>query len=143
MSDQEIRALIIDDSPTDRKLLAYLLSQAFNCQVETAKDGPEGLDKLARGRFAVVFLDMVLPVMDGIAILREIRTRSELAHTPVVVISATGDLASVKSVLGMGVCDYILKPYNKERVVSRLARTFERLRSEGKEGAAGDGLPKG
>jgi DNA-binding response OmpR family regulator len=81
--------------------------------------------------------------MDGIAILREIRARSELAHTPVVIISATGDLASVKSVLGMGVCDYILKPYNKERVVNRLAKTFERLRSEGKQGAAGDGLAKG
>jgi len=137
MSDPEIRALIIDDSPTDQKTLAHLLGEAFNCQVETASDGPDGLTRLSQRRFAVVFLDMVLPSMDGVAVLREIRGRSETAHVPVVIISGSGDPATVKSVLGMGVQDYILKPYNKERVITRLAKVFKRLKAEVKKGPAG------
>lgn len=137
MSDSEIRALIIDDSPTDQKTLAHLLGEAFNCQVETASDGADGLHRLSQRRFAVVFLDMVLPSMDGVAVLREIRGRAETAKVPVVIISGSGDPATVKSVLGMGVQDYILKPYNKERVVNRLAKAFKRLKAATKESAGG------
>lgn len=139
-SEQKIRALIIDDSPTDQQTLSYLLTKRLNCHVEIASDGLEGLDKLSRQRFSVIFLDMLMPMMNGNEVLREIRACSEAAQTPVVIISGQADPELVKSVLKMGVYDYILKPYNKDGVIKRLATTFERIKAEMEEYAVDDPL---
>jgi len=65
MADQKFRVLIIEDSPTDQKALTFLLTKRLNCEVETALDGVEGLNKLSDQRYSVVFLDMLMPKMNG------------------------------------------------------------------------------
>jgi len=133
MADQKFRVLIIEDSPTDQKALTFLLTKRLNCEVETALDGVEGLIKLSDQRYSVVFLDMLMPNMNGDTVLAKIRGRKETANVPVVIISANDDPEFIKSVLKMGVYDYILKPYNKVSTIERLAATFERLKTDMKE----------
>jgi CheY-like chemotaxis protein len=70
MSNQKFRAIIIDDSPTDQQTLSHLLTKRLNCQIETANDGLEGIDKLSRQRFSVVFLDMLMPPRTDIKIFK-------------------------------------------------------------------------
>ncbi len=138
MSEQKFRVLIIEDSPTDQQALSYLLTKRLNCEVDTAPDGSEGLKKLSDQRYSVVFLDMLLPKMNGDAVLAKIRARKETADVPVVIISANSDPQSIKSVLKMGVYDYILKPYNKASTIERLAATFDRLKTDMKECSTDD-----
>jgi PleD family two-component response regulator len=138
MADQKFRVLIIEDSPTDQKALTFLLTKRLNCEVETALDGVEGLNKLSDQRYSVVFLDMLMPKMNGDTVLAKIRGRKETANVPVVIISGNDDPQFIKSVLKMGVYDYILKPYNKVSTIERLAATFERLKTDMKECGADD-----
>jgi len=130
MSEKKIRALIIEDSPTDQRALSYLLTKRLECEVDIAKDGIEGLEKLAQQRYSVVFLDMLLPKMNGDAVLAKIRQREETAGIPVVIISATSEPEFIKSVIKKGVYDYVLKPYNSASTIERLVATFERLKAD-------------
>ena len=137
MSNQKFRALIIDDSPTDQQTLSHLLTKRLNCQIETANDGLEGIDKLSRQRFSVVFLDMLMPLMNGDEVLKEIRGYPATADLPVVICSSQADPKLVKSVVKLGIFDYVLKPYNKEGV-TRLVATFERLKAHAEESTSDD-----
>jgi CheY-like chemotaxis protein len=130
MSEQKIRVLIIEDSPTDQRALSYLLTKRLECEVDIAEDGITGLQKLAQQRYSVVFLDMLLPKMNGDAVLAKIREREQTANVPVVIISATSEPEFIKSVIKMGVYDYVLKPYNSAKTIERLVATFERLKAD-------------
>ena len=99
MPDGTRKALIIDDSPTDAQTLSYLLSKRLQTRVEIANDGLEGLDKLATGHFDLAFLDIQMPVMNGVEVLREIRASPNTAELPVIVISSNSDAQTVRSLL--------------------------------------------
>ncbi|HEX9454746.1 MAG TPA: response regulator [Candidatus Binatia bacterium] len=119
MPDGTLKALIIDDSPTDAQTLSYLLSKRLQTRVEIANDGLEGLDKLATGYFDLAFLDIQMPVMNGVEVLREIRASPNTAELPVIVISSNSDAQTVRSLLELKIFDYVVKPYNAELIVKR------------------------
>jgi PleD family two-component response regulator len=73
---------------------------------------------------------MLLPKMNGDAVLAKIREREQTANVPVVIISATSEPEFIKSVIKMGVYDYVLKPYNSAKTIERLVATFERLKAD-------------
>lgn len=129
MTDNALKALVIDDSPTDSQTLAYLLSKRLQTQAEVANDGLEGLDKLSTSRFDLAFLDLQMPVMSGIEVLREIRAAPSTAALPVIVISSNTDAATVRTLLELGIFDYVVKPYNAELLVKRFNEKFAPLRS--------------
>ena len=130
MPETKLKTLIVDDSSTDRQTLTYLLTKHFGCHVEAANDGLEGLDLLSRQRFDLVFLDLMMPVMSGEEVLREIRACPDSAELPVVVMSGDAHRDTVRRVLMLGVLDYIVKPYNKDEIVKRLSKTLETLKAE-------------
>jgi CheY-like chemotaxis protein/CheY-specific phosphatase CheX len=125
---QALRTLIIDDSPTDRQTLTYLLTRKLGCEVETASDGLEALDKLSRQRFDVAFLDFLMPFMSGLEVLQAIRSCPETCNLPVVVISGQSDPKTVRALVQLKIFDYVLKPYNTETVVKRFSRSLPKLR---------------
>jgi two-component system chemotaxis response regulator CheY len=126
--EQALRTLIVDDSPTDRQTLTYLLARKLGCQVATANHGLEGLDKLSRQRFDAVFLDIVMPFMNGLEVLQAIRSCPEICNLPVVVISGESDPKTVRALVQLKIFDYVLKPYNTETVVKRFSRSLPKLR---------------
>lgn len=128
MSDSTLKALVIDDSPTDARILANILSSQLQTEVEIAKDGLEGLGKLSDDHFDLVFLDLHMPRMTGVEVLKKIREWPNTTNLPVIVISASNDAQTVQSLLGFKIFDYVIKPYNPELIVKRFTEKLATLR---------------
>ncbi|HTE45603.1 MAG TPA: ATPase, T2SS/T4P/T4SS family [Gemmatimonadaceae bacterium] len=118
--------LVVDDDSVMR-LLASTLLRGAGYRVETADDGAEALGRLLRGdEFHLVVTDLHMPVLDGAALLKAIRGRAATASLPVIVF--TGSDASTEEVAAMdaGADDYIRKPIEPVRFVSRVRAALRR-----------------
>jgi CheY-like chemotaxis protein len=128
MAESSLNALVIDDSPSDARILANILSTQLQTGVVIAKDGLEGLGKLSDGHFDLVFLDLFMPRMTGVEVLKKIREWPNTTNLPVIVISASNDAQTVQSLLGFKIFDYVIKPYNTELIVKRFTEKLATLR---------------
>lgn len=108
--------LIIDDEPALRHTLTRLL-HAAGCQITAAADGTEALAILEKPVFDLVFLDIHLPGVNGLDILRAIRKES--AQLPVILLTGNATLQSALEALRLGATDYLLKPIDPEVLVAR------------------------
>jgi DNA-binding response OmpR family regulator len=109
--------LVVDDEPRILRLLSrVLVSQGHG--VETASTGEEGLLKAAAVDFDLVILDLLLPGIDGYAVLRELRARDSRAR--VLVLSASGDFEARAECLREGAGDYVAKPFALADLLARV-----------------------
>jgi two-component system KDP operon response regulator KdpE len=109
-------ALIIDDENQIRRLLRVAL-EAQNYQVREAETGQQGLVEIANHKPAVILLDLGLPDMDGLAVLKRLREWSE---TSVLVLSVRDDEAGKVAALDAGAEDYVTKPFSTPELLARL-----------------------
>ena len=110
--------LVIDDDPVVRDLLLRSLSRD-GFRVETAADGPMGLELARKLRPAVITLDVMMPGMDGWAVLSRLKADPELADIPVVMLTIVDD----KNMgFALGVSDYLMKPVDRDRLVAVLKK---------------------
>ena len=124
------RILVVDDEPAIRRLLrAGLATQDY--EVVEASDGTAALAALAEGHLDLVILDLGLPGVHGLDVLRTLRGRGDL--TPVLVLSSRDDEAGKVQALDGGADDYVTKPFGMNELVARV-RTALRHRLQG-EGA--------
>jgi len=125
-----MRILIVDDEP---KLLEQLRQSltADKYDVETAADGEVVLDKLFANPYDLILLDIMLPRMDGLSVLREIR-QAEI-KTPVLILTAKGDIEDRIQGLDLGADDYLAKPFSIAELMARvralLRRTTDQVNS--------------
>jgi two-component system, OmpR family, KDP operon response regulator KdpE len=116
MSSGSLKILVVDDEPPIRKLLRMgLTSQGY--EVLDAPNGKTALELLAR-KPALVILDLGLPDMDGLELLRRIRSREE--GIAVVVLSSRGDEAGKVAALDLGADDYVTKPFGMDELFARM-----------------------
>jgi DNA-binding response OmpR family regulator len=108
--------LIIDDEAALRHTLARILQQA-GFEVTTAANGQEGLNLLAQHPFDLVYLDIHIPDMNGMEILKAVHTK--LPDLPVVLFTAQPDLNSALEALRQGATDYLLKPLQPQNLIDR------------------------
>jgi len=115
--------LIIEDEP---ELLARLSSvlQKEMYTVTTAADGNEGLEKLWDDKYDLVLLDIMLPYVNGLDILKEMR-KAELA-TPVLMLTARGDVDDKVMGLDLGADDYLVKPFSLAELLARIRALLRR-----------------
>lgn len=133
------KVLIVDDEPRIRDLIREHLQYAgFNCA--EAGDGAEALSVLAQGGIDLVILDIMMPFMDGMTCLREMRTRR--IATPVIMLTARGEEYDKLAGLEGGADDYVVKPFSPRELVARvravLARTLPRQTEDGSVYSFGD-----
>jgi DNA-binding response OmpR family regulator len=122
-----MRILVIEDEPRILSFLARGL-EAEGFTVDGAPDGRAGVQQAARGRYDLVILDLLLPKVDGLAVLHELqRTRPEL---PVVIVSARSDLETKLRGFGLGACDYLSKPFSFDELVARVRAHLRRGQGE-------------
>jgi two-component system OmpR family response regulator len=121
------RLLMIDDEPGIRKLVSRTLSSA-GFEVDCAADGRRGLDMAREGRHELVLLDLMLPGMDGVSVLRSLM--AERPAQRVLILSAVGDVTSKVRCLELGAADYLPKPF---AVAELVARVRARLRQPAAE----------
>ena len=124
--------LIVDDDPNVRLFLSRLLTKKFACTVEQAKDGADALAKLKEFEAEVIFLDITMPVMDGVEVLQALRADEKLKDIPVIVLSAVSEKETVAKVMSMGVLDYMLKPLLYDYTYNRIKEFFDILRKRKK-----------
>jgi DNA-binding response OmpR family regulator len=118
-----MRILIVDDEQT----LLNQLKLAFEGQrymVETAVDGEEALDKLFEIPVDLIILDIMLPKQDGLSVLREIRKAG--ITTPVLMLTAKGDIDDKIKGLDLGADDYLAKPFSLDELLARARALFRR-----------------
>ena len=100
--------------------LLRALTEPLGVDLVAARDGATALAHLAARRPALMTLDLVLPNLDGFGVLERIRQRRDLDDMPIVVISAIADAATVKRAYGLGVVDFVAKPFNVDLLDAKL-----------------------
>jgi class 3 adenylate cyclase/CheY-like chemotaxis protein len=101
--------LVVDDEPFNRMLLSATLEELGH-DAETASNGTEALEMLRAGTFDLVFLDLVMPELDGFEVLERMKRSPELQDIPVLVISSVEETESVTRCIELGATDYLPKP---------------------------------
>jgi two-component system, OmpR family, KDP operon response regulator KdpE len=119
-------ALIIDDEVQIRRLLRVVL-EAENYEVREARTGQQGLTEIATRRPSVVLLDLGLPDMDGLVVLKRLREWSE---TPVLVLTVRDDEQEKVAVLDAGAEDYVTKPFSTPELLARLRAAQRKTRPD-------------
>ena len=116
------RILLVEDDPSIRELTTIGLNAA-GYDVIAAADGREGLDRFAADQPDAVVLDIMLPVLDGLAVCRTIRLESAV---PIIMLTARTDAFDVVAGLEAGADDYIRKPFELPELVARLRVALRR-----------------
>lgn len=107
------KVLICDDSTLVRKKLRELL-EIIQCEVLEASSGMEAVELFKEHKPDIVFMDIVMPDMDGLEALRSIREHDQTAR--VIMISSVGTSEKVLEALKCGAVDFLQKPYDKEQI---------------------------
>ncbi|HWQ09321.1 MAG TPA: response regulator, partial [Holophaga sp.] len=116
---------IIDDEPVIHDVLAQLLTSE-GYEVESSSSGEEALEKFPSQSFDVILLDLLMPGMDGIEVLRRIKRIDPLAA--VIIITAYGSVESAISAMKIGALDYVQKPFKHDDLLLVLEKALERKR---------------
>ncbi|MHB1121732.1 MAG: adenylate/guanylate cyclase domain-containing protein [Ramlibacter sp.] len=117
--------LVVEDDAATRNQIARLLRLQGYGTLEAA-DGAAALDALRRGGVAAVISDVTMPGIDGFELVAAIRADAALAATPVVLLTALGDRASMRRGMTAGADDYLAKPFAPEELVQALAGVLEK-----------------
>jgi two-component system chemotaxis response regulator CheY len=115
------RILIVDDDDAIRKVARTML-EALGFTVTEAEDGQLGLSACATGAPPdAVLLDIDMPGLDGLSVLRELRAQPATASLPVVMFTTYNALPLIEKALALGAAEYIMKPFDAEILESKLA----------------------
>jgi len=118
-----MRILIVEDEARLADALAQILKK-HHYSVDVAHDGIAGLDNALSGIYDLLLLDIMLPGMDGMSLLRSIR--AEGMSTPVIMLTAKGDNAATVAGLDQGADDYIAKPFSTDVLLARIRAALRR-----------------
>ena len=134
-----IKILIADDEPRIRALIRqHLEHEGYAC--EEAADGSAALTLLTAGGIDLAILDVMMPFVDGMTVLREMRTRK--INTPVIMLTARGEEYDRVAGLESGADDYVVKPFSTRELIARikavLTRTLPKSQADGTSYVFGD-----
>ncbi len=115
--------LIIDDEPDLLEKLAQVLVKE-KYTVDTASDGKQALDKIWNDQYDLILLDIMLPYIDGLEILKEMRASG--VGTPVLMLTAKGDVDDRVAGLNLGADDYLAKPFSIAELLARIKALIRR-----------------
>jgi CheY-like chemotaxis protein len=121
-----VRALVADDDEVFREILAETVEEA-GASVELAADGLDALEKLTAGDLDILISDLNMPRMDGLTLLRQVRT--VYPHVLSILITGFGSLESAIQALRLGAYDYIQKPFMVEQVAVTVRNAVDRVRT--------------
>ncbi|MES2044957.1 MAG: response regulator [Pseudomonadota bacterium] len=119
--------LAVDDSRTNLAVIGKRLGHLGYLAV-LCDNGPEALDLIAARGFDLVLLDMVMPGMSGIHVLREIRGSRDTADLPVIMLTGRSDPAAAVEALAAGADDHVAKPFAFEVLTARIERVLARAK---------------
>jgi two-component system chemotaxis response regulator CheY len=112
------RVLIVEDSPTMRQLLVFALRRLKDVEIVEAQDGMDGLRRVSSDHFDIALIDINMPVMDGLKLIRLMRDEESLRQIPIVVVTTEGADEDRERALALGANEYLTKPIQANRVLA-------------------------
>jgi two-component system, chemotaxis family, chemotaxis protein CheY len=116
----EYTCLVVEDSPMMRQLLVFALSRVKNLKVTEADDGVDGLRKLAGNKFDLILTDINMPIMDGLKLVKRVRSDPMHKETPIIIITTEGSVEDRQRALQLGANAYITKPIQAPQVIAKV-----------------------
>lgn len=127
MPASQPQILLVEDEPAQREVLAYNLeSEGFN--VRRAENGEEAMLLVAEALPDLVILDWMMPLLSGIEVCRQLKTREDTREIPVIMLSARSEEVDTVRGLETGADDYIVKPYSMRELMARVRTQLRRVR---------------
>jgi len=124
--DEKLKVLAIEDEETSSTLYMNVLGQAGH-EVVVVKTGGEAVEKIKAETFDLILLDLKLPDIDGIDVLKKVK--NEIGWTPVVIITAHPSLdSSIEAIRTGGVYEYLVKPFGHQQLSDAIDRALDRAR---------------
>src|SRR4030066_294367 len=120
MSDLKMKILVVDDFSTMRRIVKNLLRQIGYENIEEAEDGAQAYSKLKNGGFGFVVSDWNMPNMDGLDLLKKVRSDPELKDLPILMVTAEAEKEKVVTAIQAGVSNYIVKPFTGETLKEKM-----------------------
>ena len=117
-----MKVLIVEDDKILARTIEQVLSEKYD--VDKAYDGEEGVLFAKQGIYDAIILDIMMPVMDGYEVLREIR--KDKIFTPVLMLTAKDSISDKVKGLNIGADDYLTKPFNREELIARVDAIIRR-----------------
>ena len=121
------QVLLVEDEPAQREVLAYNL-EAEGFEVRRAEDGEEAMLLVSEAAPDLVILDWMMPLMSGIEVCRQLKSREATRHIPVIMLSARSEEVDTVRGLETGADDYVIKPYNLRELMARVRTQLRRTR---------------
>lgn len=118
-NNEKVKILVIDDADIIRSSLKKFLSE-YDVEVETCNDGLEGLQRAVEIKPQLIFLDLLMPNLDGIRLLRVMKVLEDLKNIPVIIISGHTDKSNVLAATEAGAEKIVSKPLTKEALIKAI-----------------------
>jgi two-component system chemotaxis response regulator CheY len=119
------KVLVVDDSSTMRRILIQALKRCGFVQIVESGDGVDALAKCKEQTFDVVLTDWNMPQMDGLELIKLLRTIEAYAKVPIVMVTTEGAKTDVVEALTMGVTSYIVKPFTPDTLMAKMSELFD------------------
>lgn len=129
MDDKNMKVLVVDDFSTMRRIVKNLLRQNGYTNIEEAEDGEQAYSKLQGGGFGFVVSDWNMPNMDGLELLKKVRSDPALKDLPILMVTAEAEKDKVITAIQAGVNNYIVKPFSGEVLKEKMDKIIEKLQA--------------
>jgi two-component system chemotaxis response regulator CheY len=113
-------ALVVEDSPTMRQLIVFALRRIRGLEVLEADDGVDALRKMAATKLDIILTDINMPIMDGLKLVKRVRSDEALKAIPIVIITTEGAEEDRQRALALGANAYITKPIQAPQVIAKV-----------------------
>lgn len=119
------KVLVVDDEVFIRKMIDARL-KASGIDVIEAENGIEALEKTISDRPNLIIMDVMMPKMDGFQACEAIRSNSSIADTPIVMLTARGQLVDMEKAMALGILEYITKPFSPKMLTEKVLEILNR-----------------
>lgn len=126
----DMKILIVDDFPVMRKLVRAALKEIGLVNTVQAKSGLDAIGRLEEGGVELVISDWNMPELDGLELLKWIRSSGRFKHLPFLMVTARGEREHVIKAVQAGVNNYIIKPFTAQDLEAKIAQVFAELAQE-------------
>jgi two-component system chemotaxis response regulator CheY len=116
----DFSCLVVEDSPMMRQLLVFALARIKRISVTEAEDGVDALRKLAGSRFDLIVTDINMPIMDGLKLVKRIRSDDTHKDVPIIIITTEGSTEDRQRAMALGANAYITKPIQAPQVIAKV-----------------------
>ncbi|MFZ4700211.1 MAG: chemotaxis response regulator CheY [Candidatus Methylumidiphilus sp.] len=131
MAEMNFNFLIVDDFSTMRRIIRNLLKELGYGDVDEAEDGAVALKKLRAGSYDFVISDWNMPVMDGLQLLKAIRSDAALAKLPVLMVTAEAKKENIIEAAQAGASGYIVKPFSASTLDEKINKIIDKTIKSG------------